>query len=361
MPIDVLPEHAQEPPKKQRVHRWLFLLFGAGISGGMATYLVQRIDLAHFIVIATEANLLIFPAIFGVYLLLNLFRALRFRHLLDQKHLPIKVIFPIALYHNFWVRTLPLFVGEFSYIALLRRYLKQSVSSGVSSLLFSRLFELLLVLLGGTIGLLVVGPQWSASHQLFTVLFPTLALITAGGIYFSDSLFKSTVRIFCDMVTMVPWSKPTFHAWVRQKLIPLSSQLEGENARRLFIKTFVFSCCTYGLSILFYLLLLESCGLNLSLGLSLAIISTVMIASWFPFTLSGFGVIEGSWAAGLVIFAGLDLGQGTSVGLFIHACQVLMTAISGMLGFVLLTWSNNFQDQISPEQSLRSASRKIAS
>ena len=336
MPIDVVPELAQETPKKRRLNRWLFFTLGAGISGGMAIYLVQRIDFAHFTVIAAETNPLIFPIIFGIYLLLNLFRALRFRLLLDQKHLPIRVLFPIALYHNFWVRTLPFFAGEFSYIALLRRYLKQPISSGVSSLLFSRLFELLLVLLGGTIGFLAIWKQWTAIHQVFTVLFLASALITAGGIYFSDSLFKSAVRIFCHLVTMVPWAKPTFHAWVRRKLIPLSSQLNQKNAKRLFMKTFVFSCCTYGLITFFYLLLLEVCGVNLSLGGSLAIISTVMIASWFPFTLSGFGVIEGSWAAGLVILAGLELGQGASVGLFIHACQVLMTASSGVLGFVLL-------------------------
>ena len=337
MPIDVIPELAQATPKKRRLTRWLFFTLGAGISSGMAVYLVQRIDLAHFTLIATETNLLIFPVIFGIYLLLNLFRSLRFRLLLDQKHLPIKVLFPIALYHNFWVRTLPFFAGEFSYIALLRRYLNQPISSGVNSLLFSRLFELLLVLLGGTIGLLVVGTQWSASHQVFIVLFPVFALIIAGGTYFSDFLFKGAVRIFCHLVTIGPWRELTFFAWVQRKLITISSQLEGKNAKRLFMKTVVFSCCTYGLSLLFYLLLLRSCGIHLNLGISLAIISTVMIASWFTFTLSGFGVIEGSWAAGLVIFAGLELGQGTSVGLFIHACQVLMTASSGVLGFVLLT------------------------
>ncbi len=336
MPINVITELAQETPKKRRLTRWLFFTLGAGISVGMAIYLVQRIDLAHFTLIATETNLWIFPVIFGIYLLLNLFRALRFRLLLAQQHLPIKVLFPIALYHNFWVRTLPFFAGEFSYIALLRRYLNQPISSGVNSLLFSRLFELLLVLLGGTIGLLVVGTQWSASHQAFAILFPALALIIAGGVYFSDFLFKSAVRIFCHLVTIGPWRELTFLPWVQRKLITISSQLERENAKRLFIKTFVFSCCTYGLSILFYLLLLESCGINLNLGVSLAVISTVMIASWFPFTLSGLGVIEGSWAAGLVIFAGLELGQGASVGLFIHACQVLMTASSGVLGFVLL-------------------------
>ena len=62
-----------------------------------------------------------------------------------------------------------------------------------------------------------------------------------------------------------------------------------------------------------------------------------MIAAWFPFSLSGFGVIEGSWAGSLVMFAGMEIGSAVSVGFFIHCCQVFMTALLGLLGFVLLT------------------------
>ena len=36
-----------------------------------------------------------------------------------------------------------------------------------------------------------------------------------------------------------------------------------------------------------------------------------MIAAWFPFSLSGFGVIEGSWAASLVMFTDMEVGACT--------------------------------------------------
>ena len=75
-------------------------------------------------------------------------------------------------------------------------------------------------------------------------------------------------------------------------------------------------------------------------GLPLAVlfpITFVMITAWFPFSLSGFGVMEGGWAASLAMFADMEVGGALSVGLFIHCCQVLMTTLLGLLGFVLLT------------------------
>ena len=61
-----------------------------------------------------------------------------------------------------------------------------------------------------------------------------------------------------------------------------------------------------------------------------------MIAAWFPFSFSGFGVIEGSWAGSLVMFADMEVGAALSVGLFIHCCQVFITSLLGVVGFVLL-------------------------
>ena len=45
------------------------------------------------------------------YLALNLFRALRFRILLDKSETPWRILAPITLYHNFLVRALPFKLG----------------------------------------------------------------------------------------------------------------------------------------------------------------------------------------------------------------------------------------------------------
>ena len=97
------------------------------------------------------------------------------------------------------------------------------------------------------------------------------------------------------------------------------------------------SLCTYRINLSCHLLLLSTLNVNQRLSVLLVVILVVMIAAWFPFSLSGFGVIEESWAASLVMFADMEVGAALSVELFIHCCQVLMTVLLGLLGFVLLT------------------------
>ena len=80
------------------------------------------------------------------------------------------VLFPITLCHNFFVRTLPLMLGEFSYIVLLRRHLKIPVSEGLRSLFEARLFDLQFVIVGGTFGLLTMGHE--SIGYVLTVLVP---------------------------------------------------------------------------------------------------------------------------------------------------------------------------------------------
>lgn len=334
--VTVMLSKAQKTKKSHRSNRLVWVLLGMGISTTLVIYLIRQIDFENFLVIAKGVPTRIFMMTFVLYLLLNVFRALRFRVLLDQNHLSLGALFSIALYHNFLGRTLPFLVGEASYIILLHRYLKQPVSKGISSLLGARLFELIFVILGGIVGLLTMKTQWTTSNYVLSVL-PTCALITLGGTYFSGSLFKGLIPIWTYIVQIGPWRHLALLDFVKLKLVDISSQLDLIRRPRLFLKTFAFSICTYGISLSLNFLLLKASGINQGLGVSLVVITTVMIASWFPFALSGFGVIEGSWAASLVILAGLETKQAISVGFFIHGCQVFMNALSGLLGFVLLT------------------------
>ena len=124
--------------QKYGLNRLISPLLGFGVSAILVIYLARQIDYPHFLRLAKNVPLWFFFLLFALFLLLNIFRALRFRILLDQQELPLGVLFPITLCHNFFVRTLPLMVGEFSYIALLRRHLKIPVSEGIRSLFEAR-------------------------------------------------------------------------------------------------------------------------------------------------------------------------------------------------------------------------------
>ena len=320
--------------QKHRLNRFISPLLGVGVSGILVIYLVRQIDYPHFLQLAKNVPLWFFFLLFALFLLLNIFRALRFRILLDRKELPLGVLFPITLCHNFFVRTLPLMVGEFSYIALLRRHLKIPVSEGARSLFEARLFDLQFVIAGGTFGLLGMGGQ-STSYVL-TILALAGGLILVNRVLFGV-LPKGIEPMWSCIVRISPWRHTALLDSVGHKLREVSLRLDRFRCLRPLLKVLTCSLCTYGISLSCHLLLLSTLNVNQRLSVLLVVISVVMIASWFPFSLSGFGVIEGSWAASLVMFADMEVGGALSVGLFIHCCQVLMTALLGLLGFVLLT------------------------
>ena len=165
--------------QKHRLNRLISPLLGLGVSAILVIYLARQIDYPHFLRLAKNVPLWFFFGFFALFVLLNIFRALRFRMLLDRKELPLGVLFPITLCHNFFVRTLPLMVGEFSYIALLRRHLKIPVSEGVRSLFEARLFDLQFVIVGGTLGLLTLGREPTG--------YVLAVLALAGGLDYSES------------------------------------------------------------------------------------------------------------------------------------------------------------------------------
>ena len=320
--------------QKHGLNRLISPLIGLGVSVSLVIYVGRQIDYPHFLRLAKNVPLRFFFGLLALFLLLNIFRALRFRMLLDRKELPLGVLFPITLCHNFFVRTLPLMVGEFSYIALLRRHLKIPINEGIRSLFEARLFDLQFVIVGGTFGLLTMGDQ--SIGYVLTVLVLAGGLIIANRVLFSV-LPKGIERIWTYIVRIYPWRHPALLDSAGHKLGVVSLQLDRFHCLRLLLKALTFSLCTYGINVSCHLLLLSTLNVNQRLSVLLVIISIVMIAAWFPFSLSGFGVIEGSWAASLVMFAGMEIGSAVSVGFFIHCCQVLMTALLGLLGFVLLT------------------------
>lgn len=320
--------------QKHWLNRLISPLLGLGISITLVIYLVRKIDYSHFIHLAKNVPLWFFFLLFTLFLLLNILRALRFRMLLDRKELPLAILLPITLCHNFLVRTLPLMVGEFSYIALLRRYLKIPVSEGVRSLFEARLFDLQFVILSGAVGFLTMRGQ--STGYVLSLLVVIGALISANHVFFSV-LPKGIERIWTCIIRICPWRHSALLDSVGHKLGEVSLQLHRFRHLRALLKALALSLCIYGINLGIHLLLLSTLKVDQQLNVFLIVISIVMIASWFPFSLSGFGVIEGSWAGSLVVFANMEVGRALSIGLFIHCCQLLMTILLAFFGFVLLT------------------------
>lgn len=322
--------------RHQLVRRILWTSLNLFVSVFLVWWLLKYVDLGRFVVMAERVPLRIILAAFGVYLFLNFCRALRFRLLLDQKQLPLRVFFPVILYYNFLTRTLPFMAGEISYVALLRRYLGQRASEGVSSLMTARLFDLLLVIVGGLAGVLSVGMialDISVSIvALLLALFIGLAVI----IYFAGFVSRCLVRWWQRLVKAGPWRRLRLLNLIGEKLGEIPCQLDRIRRPALFWKALVLSVLIYGSSLGFNMLLLFGVGIRDNFGILLLVVTGVMVASCFPFSFSGFGVIEGGWTVGLTAFAGLHIDQAVSAGFFIHGAQIVMYILAGIIGLILL-------------------------
>lgn len=318
-------------PHQKQVRRLLVRVFGGLLSLGLAVLLLKQVDLADFQQRMAQVNPLWLLTALAIYLLMNIFRALRYRALLGQDDLPLQKLVAITLYHNLWVRLLPFKIGELSYILLMRRHFGHSVAQGVSSLTVARLLELLMVMLGGAFGLLLATTHFSGQ----TVLGVALLLVALGylaALYFSGIL----LRFVLPMLRWLERSLPRFGTLILKQTTNLSVELDRLRRGGAFERALGASVVTYGASVAFNLVLLAALGIPVTAALILAASIVILLEALPLTTISGLGIIEGGWTFGLVLFADLTTGQAASIGFFLHGCQIFAAALFGFASYGLL-------------------------
>ena len=153
---------AKDSTAKRR--QLLIRIASVAITVVLLTDLVGRVHWADFDQLLARIAVSGWIGALLAYLALNLFRALRFRILLDKRDSPWRILIPITLYHNFLVRVLPFKLGELSYVVLLRSRLNYSMEEGVSSLFGARLLELLIIVMVAAASILASAEQLAARN-----------------------------------------------------------------------------------------------------------------------------------------------------------------------------------------------------
>ena len=308
------------------------------VSVGLMVFVFAQIDIGEFLQIVASVPAWALFGAFVTYVLLNYFRTLRFRTFMPQPHPSVVELLPIVLYHNFLTRVLPFKTGEISYVLLVNRYLKQPVSEGISSLLSARLFELALVILGGAFGVLSVATDTLEHRSLMFALLIGFLIVYMIALYYSGSLLRVLSRLWTRLIAPAAVRRfPKLEHRVEEKLGVFASQFDRIHDPRLLLSACLLSTFTYSMSMAFDIILMRGLGIDSPLGVLVTIISIKMFLEAAPIAVSGFGVIEGGWMFGLVTLAGMDTGTAASIAFFLHACQVLIAAIVGVIGWFTLT------------------------
>ena len=320
---------------------WTFVSLLVSIS--LVVYLCRYVDLRRFGAMLKGVPLWVPIANLGIYLLLNFWRVLRIRVLLNQADMPVKVLFPVVLYYNFIARTLPFMTGEVSYVFLIKRYLGRRLSEGVSSLGVARMFDLLVTILGGIIITIGFGMQRTGVSASLIVILSCLLAGMSLGMYFAGFLITVTIRVWKGLSVAGRLRQFQAVKRIEETLAEMPAQVELLRQPVLLGKVFGLSILIFASNLGFDLLLIRAIGVSQNLVSLLIAAIIVMITSWFPISLSGFGMIEGSWAMVLTGLTGMQLEQSTPIGFFLHSGQVIAYVLTGLMGMVFLVRTGSRQ------------------
>lgn len=306
------------------------------VTAVLLALLIRDVHWAEFDDLLGRVALESWLAALLAYLALNLLRALRYRILLDKSDAPWRLLIPITLYHNFLVRALPFKLGELSYIVLLRSRLNYTMEEGLSSLLGARILELLIIVTVFAASIPASAEQLAAQQSELTLAIVLTFSVSVVALYFGGSLIRLSLRLLGPGPQRAAAEQTGLMTKLRRRLRHLAAEMDRIRQPRLFLSALFITCFTYSSSFLTNYVLLRALGIEVDLPVIIAIVSLGMFASAFPFTVSGFGVVEVAWRFGLVQFAGWSDSDATATGFLLHGFQIFAAALYGLAGYLLI-------------------------
>lgn len=323
-------------PQKNKTRQYILRGISVIVTVALMAYLLSNLDWKDFNAIASRVSLAAMAGSLLAYFVLNVFRAIRFRSLLDKADAPLKLLIPITLYHNFLVRILPFKLGELSYIVLLRTRLNYSMQEGVSSLIGARILELLIIIMVFASSILLSADHFQAQRNGLLLIILIVFIGSVLGLYFAGTVIRVGINIVNAILMRLIKRPIAFIKKLEVKLLEIADEFDRIRNPRLFLSALFISIFTYASSFLTNYILLVAIGLNADIPTVVTIISVGMFASAFPFSISGFGVVELSWYFGLTQFAGYTDSEATSIGFLLHGFQVISATILGFIGYLFI-------------------------
>lgn len=327
------------PPKRGGRRQLVVRAVSVLVTIGLLAVLVGEVEWDEFDQLLGRVAVVSWVGALLAYLALNLFRALRFRILLDKDDTPWRLLVPITLYHNFLVRALPFKLGELSYIALLRSRLNYSMEEGLSSLFGARILELLIIVMVFTSGVLTNAEALAEQRERLMLIIVVTFLCSVVALYFGGTLIRALLRTLLPGLRRLLRRKSELLTTIESRSQQLADELDRIRQPRLFLSALFISCFTYTSSFLTNYILLRALGITVELPAFIAIISIGMFASAFPLNVSGFGVVEVAWRFALIQFAGWNESDATATGFLLHGFQLAAAAIYGLAGYLLIHFS----------------------
>ena len=225
------------------------------------------------------------------------------------------------------------------------------MEEGLSSLFGARVLELLIIVMVFASSIPASAEELAAQREELTLAIAVTFALSVIALYFGGNLIRAfQQRAAQPILALAEGKRPGIAAGANKRLRQLADEMDRIRQPRLFLTALFTTCFTYTSSFLTNYILLGALGVNVELPVFIAIISLGMFASAFPFTVSGFGVVEAAWRFGLMQFANMPDGDATAAGFLLHGFQIFAAAVYGLLGYLLIHISAPMPAQDAPDQ-----------
>ena len=312
------------------------LLLSIFITVGIIIFLFTQISLRDLYTLLKSIDPL--WAILGAigYFLAILFRALRFRHLIFSKDIPLLELFRISILYHLSLMVLPSKLGELSYPYLLNKFSGITITEGMASLIASRVYDFFIVFiifLFASIGF----------QHFFQINFLFIILLSVCLIGLTLLLFvymSNLLRLFSNFIGRISQWAGTKNSksfqWIQRKIHEIAEDFYTINARRTYFPVTVASLVSWIMIFWMFYAFLRGFGIEISF-LKVVFGSTIaVIANALPISgIGNWGTLEAGWAAGFLI-VGLSKEKAIATGFGVHIVIFLICTVMGLICWVTL-------------------------
>jgi uncharacterized protein (TIRG00374 family) len=261
------------------------------------------------------------------YLLATLFRALRFKWLIYSMAIPFSDLFRITAFYHLSLMVLPSKLGELSYPYLLNKKSGMNVTEGLASLIVSRVYDFVIVLM--VLLSVSIGVQGLFRVNTPLVIFLVIALI--GLMVFGLFYVSNFLRWLSNRLGRIPkWigsGNARFVPWIQRKMSEVGEDFDAIKTRHTYFPVSLTSVASWVMIFCTFYAYMKSFGIDIPVTRMLFGSTIGVLANALPVSgIGNWGTLEAGWAAGFLM-VGFSKEKAIATGFGVHIITFIVCAI----------------------------------
>ncbi|MFZ5559789.1 MAG: lysylphosphatidylglycerol synthase transmembrane domain-containing protein [Patescibacteria group bacterium] len=304
----------------------------------LVSILISQINLNDVYLIIKNLKPVYFIFAFLIFILSNIFRAIRFRFLL-QKPIGFLSLFKITSIGIMVNQILPARAGELSYPYLFKKTHNISLEEGFSLLISTRIFDLLVIVILFLLSLFLVIRDGIVKVKILIlgIIALVITILIALILLFAGNWILRQIRKIAGKKLNYKFVKSFYNG-----LGKIINNLSAIKSPKLFFPLILFSVFIWLTMYFLNYILVRSLGLEFGFFENVFVATFCLITSVLPIHgFIGLGTTEGSWAIGMLLL-GYSKGIAITSGFGIHIINLFFSLIVAVFSFLTI----KFKDKI---------------